>query len=145
MFLECIVRYPASSVHSHTHCRMRNLGIDERARLRVRASWCVARLDISRSFSLSDSQTSRIYGREYTVWAIGTVPHRRTARFLFTSAFTRYQLRDRPRLHFTCSIVSYFWPPPPSPPQPPLYPPYRLVSDKHPIDRKWRDGLREST
>lgn len=89
------------------------------------------------------TQTSRIYGREYTVWAIGTVPHRRTARFLFTSAFTRYLLRDRPRLHFTCSIVSYS-----SPPLlllPPLYPPYRLVSDKHPIDRKWRDGLREST
>lgn len=50
-----------------------------RARFLVLAYWCVARLDISRSFSLTDSQTSRIYGREYAVWAIGTVPHRRTA------------------------------------------------------------------
>lgn len=95
--------------------RNRRASETARARFLVLAYWCVARLDISRSFSLTDSQTSRIYGREYAVWAIGTVPHHRTAlpaRFLFTSAFTRYQLRDRPRLHFTCSTVSYFWPPP---------------------------------
>lgn len=42
-------------------------------------------------------------------------------------------------------LLATFDPSPSSPPQRPLYPPYRLVSDKHPIDKKWRDGLREST
>lgn len=76
--LSCVLS-PLPHALQDEESRNRRASETARARFLVLAYWCVARLDISRSFSLTDSQTSRIYGREYAVWAIGTVPHRCTA------------------------------------------------------------------
>lgn len=99
--------------------RNRRASETARARFLVLAYWCVARLDISHFLThwLTDFANLRKRVCRVSYRHSSAPPHRTAlpARFLFTSAFTRYQLRDRPRLHFTCSIVSYFWPPPPSP------------------------------
>lgn len=91
----------------HTHCRSAGWGISESTSKRD----CACALPgVWHALTFRDLSHSLTH-REYTVWAIGTVPHRRTARFLFT----RYQLQDRPRLRIytlRVRLLATFDPPP---------------------------------